>query len=431
MDKLASNIKNVLAVIGLSVVTVVFVELVCRAAVFAYLGVFGEPHSSAAPINSDERADLAAYDGVDYDARRLMQEVRASDPVDYEPYNIWLRRYFKGEYTNVDFEGRRATHFSSQSEDALEVWMFGGSTTWGVGAKDDETVPSLVAKLLNEDWGVETKVVNYGERGYVSTQELVYLIRELQAGKRPDVVTFYDGVNDATAVAFWPEERGAHALLDDIRERFQGGRSRSDQVRALVQSTGMYRAADLAGRILHGPPDPGTAEPGVGDENYEDRLEHADFDWLGNRALDVWAENIRLVNALAAEYGFTPIFIFHPGLWEAGKPLHPSEQHVLEVQKRSVALTMIMTVRAKMAELLEIRMAGSDVLASVHNLDGAFSSTTEPVYIDYTHISGNGNRIVAGPLRGIIVETVCRERPASLSETARAGLNAKCPVGPR
>ncbi len=76
--------------------------------------------------------------------------------------------------------------------------MLGGSSLWGFGARDDQTIPSLLARNLDQrGWRVELK--NLSEIGYVSTQELIALVRELQAGYRPDVVIFYDGVNDTTS----------------------------------------------------------------------------------------------------------------------------------------------------------------------------------------------------------------------------------------
>ena len=76
--------------------------------------------------------------------------------------------------------------------------MLGGSSLWGFGARDDQTIPSLLARSLDEQgWRVELK--NLAEIGYVSTQEVIALTRELQAGYRPDLVIFYDGVNDTTS----------------------------------------------------------------------------------------------------------------------------------------------------------------------------------------------------------------------------------------
>lgn len=43
--------------------------------------------------------------------------------------------------------------------------------------------------------------MNYGENAYVSTQGLIHLILLLESGDVPDMVIFYDGVNDILAAS--------------------------------------------------------------------------------------------------------------------------------------------------------------------------------------------------------------------------------------
>ncbi len=67
--------------------------------------------------------------------------------------------------------------------------MFGGSTLWGTGVKDEHTIPSFLQSFLGKDYDV----YNYGETGYVSMQELNYLLHMLAKGNIPEAVIFYDG----------------------------------------------------------------------------------------------------------------------------------------------------------------------------------------------------------------------------------------------
>ena len=53
--------------------------------------------------------------------------------------------------------------------------MLGGSSLWGFGARDDQTIPSLLARKLHER-GLKVEIKNLSELGYVSTQELIGLI---------------------------------------------------------------------------------------------------------------------------------------------------------------------------------------------------------------------------------------------------------------
>ena len=97
--------------------------------------------------------------------------------------------------------------------------MLGGSSLWGFGARDNETIPSLLARDLDQrGWRVDLK--NLSEIGYVSTQELIALFRELQAGYRPDVVIFYDGVNDTTAALLLEGEAGLTTNEVNRRQEF-------------------------------------------------------------------------------------------------------------------------------------------------------------------------------------------------------------------
>ena len=74
------------------------------------------------------------------------------------------------------------------------IHIFGGSTVFGTGSSDSETIPSYIQKILN-DRGVNVAVKNYGFMTLVASQQLAALkAAKLSAG---DIVLFYDGGNDA------------------------------------------------------------------------------------------------------------------------------------------------------------------------------------------------------------------------------------------
>ena len=56
---------------------------------------------------------------------------------------------------------------------------------------------SMLLAEQNDKAGRSVCVRNYGETGWVSTQELIKLMLELKrTGRKPDLVIFYDGAND-------------------------------------------------------------------------------------------------------------------------------------------------------------------------------------------------------------------------------------------
>ena len=415
--------------IGFSVLTIVAADLLGRAASFVDQTFFDPPSPEKTLAAQDTRRKVAAYDGADYDVERLFREFAATHRIVYSPYTIWRRKFFKGELVNIDITGVRVTHGNSDRDDALQVWMFGGSTLWGEGAPDAQTIPSNLAELLNKSLNVHARVKNYGERGFVSTQEVVYLLRQLQTKPPPDVVVFYDGVNDAATASNWPEVPGVHVSLDRIRTRFEGGFVDEEQRRGFVRSLGLYRAA----RIVLDRIDARSysdvrlsTDPPTADELSPRYLDEADFDFLGDLALRIWMKNHSYVEALGDKFGFIPIFVLHPSMWTEGKPLHDSELAILAEEFRSRGMTHIMATRAKLAELLDDRLEGSRDLDGIYNLADAFQGISDPLYIDYVHVTGRGNAIVAEKLLDIVKGELCGRPPRRASDHTRAQLAAAC-----
>ena len=384
------KLKTALALVGLSVVVIVAVDALGRVASAFDDRYFGPPADHLL-ADDDLRAGLPAYDGVDYDPRALLEEVRKSDRTVYEPYTIWKRRPYRGTYTTIDVGESRRTVGNSSSDDALQVWMFGGSAVWGVGAPDGETIPSHLTALLNGELGIDASVRNMGRRGYVSTQEVVYLMRELQAGRRPDVVVFYNGVNDAAAVSLWPEFPGAHVSFDTVRDRFESN-GEDDDIGWFARSTGLYKASRVVLDRVEGD---SFERDGIIVYADQDTGSTPNYRWLAERGLDLWLFNARVIDGLAREYGFVPLMAFQPGLWSTGKPLDPSEESLIASEMEYAGLKTIMTVRAEMAAILDERLINDQAPGWVINMNDLFADTPEPLYIDYVHVTGHGNEIAA------------------------------------
>ena len=419
------RLKTALAVLGLTVLVLVAVDVLGRAASAVDGRFFSPPVLDSVSGVLDERQYAAAYDGADYDVAALFREFHATERIVYEPYTIWDRRYYPGDLVGIDHEGFRRTTGNSDAGDALRVWVFGGSTAWGEGAPDDETIPSHLARLLNA-WGVDAAVKNMGERGYVSTQEVVLLYRELQAGRRADVVVFYDGINDAAAASNWPEVPGSHVSLHRIRERFRSGESASERRREFVRSLGIYKASRIVLDRMEARERTARAGRDEADIDITPRFLDANFRFLGGQAVDVWLANRELVTALGEEFGFTALFALQPSLWTDGKPLHVSEKRILAEHLEIRAMTHIMATRAEMSAILGERRRDGTLPSDVHDLGGVFSGVEEPVYIDYVHTAGRGYRIVAEALFERLREHLCGTAPPNVSARVRGVLGAGC-----
>ena len=396
------KLKTALALVGLSVVVIVAVDVLGRVASAVDDRYFGPPTDHLL-ADDDLRASLPAYNGVDYDPRSLLEEVRKSDRTVYEPYTIWKRRAYRGEYTTIDISGSRRTVGNSSSDDALQLWVLGGSAVWGVGAPDDETIPSRLAALFNDTLAIEANVRNLGRRGYVSTQEVVYLMRELQAGRRPDIVVFYNGVNDAAAVSLWPEFPGAHVSFDTVRDRFESD-GEDDDIGWFARSTGLYKASRII--IDRVETDP-LERDGIIVYADQDTGSTPNYRWLAERGLDLWLFNALVIDSWAKTYGFTSLMAFQPGLWSTGKPLDPSEESLIASEMEYAGLKTIMTVRTEMAAVLDDRLSDPQTPDWVLNLNDLFAEIPAPLYIDYVHVTGHGNEIAARRIATELLERLC------------------------
>ena len=415
------KLKTALALVGLCVVVIVSVDLIGRVAAAFDERYFGPPDNLLL-ADDDLRAALPAYSGFDYDPRELLEEVRKSDRAVYEPYTIWKRRPYRGTYTTIDITGSRRTVGNSTSEDALDIWMFGGSAVWGVGAPDHETIPSHMAALLNGTLGIESNVRNLGRRGYVSTQEVIYLMRELQAGRRPDIVVFYNGVNDAAAVSLWPEFPGAHVSFDTVRDRFEATGEEED-IGWFARSTGLYKASRIVLDRVEGDP---FERDGIIVYADRDTDSTPNYRWLAERGIDLWLFNARVIDGLARTYGFIPLMAFQPGLWSTEKLLDPSEESLIVSEMEYAGLKTIMTVRAEMAAVLDERLSDPQTPDWLANLNDLFADTMEPVYIDYVHVTGRGNEIASRRIAAELFERLCNQPGEHLPDRTLRQLDAGC-----
>jgi hypothetical protein len=120
----------------------------------------------------------------------------------YHPYVIWRSPAFTGVMLNIDQDGVRKTPGSEcRPSDAYKVFVFGGSAMWGWGVPDWGTIPAYLQTELQATHDEPVCVVNFGENAYVSTQSLIQLQLLLESGNVPDVIIFYDGVNEVLAAS--------------------------------------------------------------------------------------------------------------------------------------------------------------------------------------------------------------------------------------
>ncbi|MGE0255068.1 MAG: SGNH/GDSL hydrolase family protein [Alphaproteobacteria bacterium] len=167
---------------------------------------------------SDPRGSLPNYQGADW-APLHFAELWASG-VKYKSFVGWRRNAYQGQTITVEGPyGQRRTE-NPPSGEVPKVYFFGGSTIWGTGSRDEDTIPSQFARIT----GFHAE--NFGETAYTAHQSLVRLIQLLQDGHRPDIVIFYDGVNEVLSkcrIELNPESHDREGKINAALEKMRPG----------------------------------------------------------------------------------------------------------------------------------------------------------------------------------------------------------------
>jgi len=118
----------------------------------------------------------------------------------YEPFTQFREKPFVGRYVNVHPAGFRPGREQGPwpPEPAyFNVFLFGGSTTFGYGVPDDYTIGSyLQDRLSRAGLPRPPRVYNFGRGAYFSAQERALFEKLALDGFVPDVAVFLDGLND-------------------------------------------------------------------------------------------------------------------------------------------------------------------------------------------------------------------------------------------
>lgn len=396
MARLVPRIRRALRLLhtSWSIVGLTLVALLLTEAGFRL--VFAIKDHLASPPSPDQRVIREGYGGEPWIVRHYRELEALEDR--WEPYVYFRQKPFAGETIAIDEAGRRRTWQAPPAPNdrdgarVFRIAMLGGSSLWGFGARDDGTIPSQIARMLHSR-GFRVEIRNLAEIGYVSTQEAVALIRELQAGYRPDLVIFYDGVNDTTSALLEGEagittnERNRRA---EFNIRQSPARLGGAMVARLVADSATYRFARVLGRRLASLRGATTALPPA------DRRRD-----LAAEVVSRYEANITIVDRLARAFGFDALYFWQPVVFSKTS-LTESER--AEARKLVWAGDFFAEVHDRIEGLNEVRDH-----RGFHDLSREFSQSPELVFIDFCHTTEAGYQQVARAMLGP-VESALRTR---------------------
>jgi hypothetical protein len=325
---------------------------------------------SAAP---EEVALAAAFPALSHEEiRRLIDETGRFSYM-FEPYTQFRDRPRQGTYVNIDSVGFR---YSAQqvpwppSQDHLNVFVFGGSTTFGWLVPDDRTIPSYLQTEIAALTGKHVAVYNFGRTNYIAAQERILFGQLLVEGHRPDIAIFIDGCNDTYY------QDGVPAFTDRLTQVVDG-RLPSPLTRfALYRAASRLKEAIAERRAPALPPDPAR--------NAQRRADAADG------VVARYAANKQFTMAMAEAYGVTAVFVWQPV---------PGFRYDLRHHPQGPAAARRLSSMADIYSRMEARLrfpANSD------SVDRNFiwcadiqKDLAEPLYIDMVHYRPRMSKRVA------------------------------------
>lgn len=293
--------------------------------------------------------------------------------VQWLPYTYWTVQPFDGEYINIGADGVRYTpSFVDEGDiDVGRVYFFGGSTMWGEGARDAHTIAGHTARLLAEN-DLPQHVINYGQTGYVSTQDMILFQTQLAQGNIPDVAVFYQGFNDIYSAY----------LQNYVGLPLREGNRISDV------EAGRWLRAGLPVFSLPGGTIPDNS-----------------FDLIASEGINAetivtrYLANVRMMRVIAAEYGVEVIFVWQPAI-------------LFKDTLMGTEATIIEQIEADNPGFIELyREADRFLREQVENSDwddfivisDLFVDDERPIFHDLVHITEDGNYSVAQTILPTII----------------------------
>jgi len=284
----------------------------------------------------------------------------------YEPYELWTSVKRDEPKLQTDGAGLRRTPYDRPvADDAASVLVLGGSTLFGHRVSDGETIPAYMQKML----GPAYRVLNMGELGFSSAQELNRMLRFITTIGAPDIVVFYGGFNDTYAGVYSPGIPRHHQHA----EEFQDGLFEGNILLAPLKKTQIWFLSRWLQR--------GTR---TWNEEAAKRIrEHAP------RVVDSWLDHMRVAHAVSGEYGFRTFGFWQPVIFAGGKELTGTEQTILKHEPEALRQA-VKAVYDLAAERIE-----KSGIPNLFDLTDTFRDEKDTIYLDFCHITPKGNRTVA------------------------------------
>jgi hypothetical protein len=338
------------------------------------------------------------YPGMEKTAIRELLRESWSRHYAYQPFTYFKERAFKGRYVNVDSHGFRVSKDQgpwppNKNRDGV-IFLFGGSTIFGYGLPDDQTIASYLQEALTMPGAAKPwRVYNFGQGYYYSTQERILYEKLLASGFLPDIAVFIDGLNEY----YRPDDNPEFG--NRLQELFDAQEGISNWLPPLIKKLPLTQAV-LGSAAAIG----SSAKPPAG-QKYDDPA-------MARRIADRYAQHTKMIEALTAAYGVKLLLVWQP------VPTHRCDPKA----DLFSADDQFGPAYAKYGYLVAAEYAregkfGLDFTWCADIQEGI----TDPLYVDKVHYSAKLSKLLAGCVAGRLLQNGALEaKPATTGRAAQA-----------
>lgn len=319
-----------------------------------------------------------------------------SRPYIYENFTLFKERPYKGRYVNVDENGFRLTKNQGPwppETKNLNIFLFGGSTTFGYGLPDNQTIASYLQEFLANRLKQEVRVYNFGRGSYYSQQERILFEKLLLSGFIPDLAIFIDGFNDIYQI------EGNPAFSKRFEQFFverKQGKAPTDF--KLIDRLPMMRIAEYIKHKLRASQDkPDNIDMANSAMNYNDNKKVADQNINKSditKVIKRYIENKKITEAIAKAYAVKTVFVWQP----ISSYKYDLKYHLFA----STALLDKYLIEGylSMEEFVENKSLGKNFLW----LANIQENIQKPLYVDKVHYSAEMSEMVAVNIGNLLLE---------------------------
>jgi hypothetical protein len=357
---------------------------------FALLNLTLWPFSSSRPVQGESASKSFSWEEMrkiypDLDGDQMLQLLAEtwSRPFVYEPYTHFKEAPFTGQFINVDTNGfRRSNNQGPWPPDTnrYNVFLFGGSTLFGYGVPDTQTIASYLQGALSDSLRRDVRVYNFGRGAYHSVQERILFEQLLLVGFIPHLAIFVDGLNEF----YFPDGGPLYATTFEQMMNGQWAREhRYDDVKKLP-------AVALANRWLRKPEEPRASRAGLESDHSPEEIRS-----MADAACQRYLNNRRLTERIAAANGVKVCFVWQP------VPTYKYDlKHHLFQGPNLRHHWLARHGYERMADMLNAQPGGINLLwcADVQ------ASLREPLYVDSIHYSARMSDLVARHVARLLIQ---------------------------